>query len=147
MKDIRFNIKLNVIIPIIFTGIALLSTIVSYHITVFYLKKGMNPVWPVSFWGMVMMVITFICGLLIVKFIIDPMERFATSAERLGVLQYISKEEKETAKDDIEREAKKARDQLTSDISSLAVSCASKILEREVNEKDHKRIIKDFLQS
>ena len=52
-----------------------------------------------------------------------------------------------TAKDDIEREAKKVRDQLTSDISSLAVSCASKILEREVNEKDHKRIIKDFLQS
>jgi transcriptional regulator with PAS, ATPase and Fis domain len=103
MKDIRFNIRLNVIIPIIFTGIALLSTIVSYHITVFYLKKGMNPVWPVSFWGTVMMVITFICGLLIVKFIIDPMERFASSAERLGVLQNISKEKKETAKDDIGR--------------------------------------------
>ena len=52
----------------------------------------------------------------------------------------------QAAKDDIVRETKKVRDQLKSDISSLVVSCASKVLEREVNEKDHKRFIKEFLQ-
>ena len=51
-----------------------------------------------------------------------------------------------SAKNEIERETKKAREQLKSDISSLVVDCASKVLEREVNEQDNKKIIQEFLK-
>ncbi len=51
------------------------------------------------------------------------------------------------AREDIEREVEKARQQLKGDISSLVVSCSSKVLEREISEKDHKKFINDFLQS
>lgn len=104
MKNIRFNISIYIIIPVIFAGIALLSTVVSYHITVYYLKKGMDPQWPVAFWGIVMMILTFICGLLITKIILYPLERFVINTEKLGLLKNISKqEEKVIPKDEMSR--------------------------------------------
>jgi transcriptional regulator with GAF, ATPase, and Fis domain len=104
MKNPRFNISIYIIIPVIFAGIALLSTLVSYHITVYYLKKGMDPQWPVAFWGIVMMILTFICGLLIAKIILNPLERFVINTNKLGLLKNISKkEEKVTKKDEMGR--------------------------------------------
>ncbi len=104
MKNIRFNISLYIIIPIIFAGIALLSILVSYHITVYYLKKGMDPQWPLAFWGIVIMILTFICGLLIAKILLAPLEQFVINTEKLGVLKNISnKEEKAAKKDDMSR--------------------------------------------
>ena len=85
MKDIRFDISLYIIIPIIVGGIALLATIASYNVTVYYFKRGMDPIWPVAFWGSITVVVTAIFGLLIVKFIIDPVKQFALSTENMAV--------------------------------------------------------------
>ena len=52
MKDIRFNISLYVIIPVIFAGIAILSIIVTYNTTMYYLAKDLDPEWPVLWWGL-----------------------------------------------------------------------------------------------
>jgi len=86
MKDIRFDISLYIIIPVIIAGISMLATIASFNITTYYLKRGFDPTWPVAFWGAIMIIVTAIFGLLIVKFIIDPMRRFARKTEKLGVL-------------------------------------------------------------
>ena len=86
MKDIRFDISLYIIIPVIIAGISILATIASFNITTFYTKRGLDPTWPVAFWGTVMVIVTAIFGILIVKFIIDPMKRFARNTEKLGVL-------------------------------------------------------------
>ncbi len=86
MKDIRFNISLYIIIPIIIAGIAIMATIASFNITLFYIKRGLAPAWPVAFWGTVIVLTTAIFGLLIVKFIIDPVKRFAQNTEGLGVI-------------------------------------------------------------
>ncbi len=86
MKDIRFNISLYIIIPIIIAGIALLATLTSFNITIFYTKRGLAPTWPVAFWGTIIILTTAIFGLLIVKFIIDPVKRFAQNTESLGVI-------------------------------------------------------------
>jgi hypothetical protein len=51
MKDIRFNISLYVIIPVIFAGIAILSIIITYNTTTHYLSKAMDPLWPVFLWA------------------------------------------------------------------------------------------------
>ncbi|MBW1841449.1 MAG: hypothetical protein JRI75_06605, partial [Deltaproteobacteria bacterium] len=104
MKDIRFNISLYVIVPVIFAGIAILSVIISYNVTGYYLKKGMDPVWPVVVWGFLIMFVTFMCGLLIVRILLSPLERFVRNTEKLGVLQNISDAEKKPEKkDDIGR--------------------------------------------
>ena len=94
MKDIRFDISLYIIIPVIFAGIALLATIASYNITVFYYKRGIDPIWPVAFWGSMTIIMTAIFGLLIVKFIIDPVKKFALKTENLAVFSNIAHREK-----------------------------------------------------
>ena len=86
MKDIRFDISLYIIIPLIVAGISMLATIAAFNIATYYIKRGIDPTWPVAFWGSIMIIVTAIFGLLIVKFIIDPMKRFARKTENLGVL-------------------------------------------------------------
>ncbi|MDO4563662.1 MAG: F0F1 ATP synthase subunit B [Clostridia bacterium] len=54
---------------------------------------------------------------------------------------------RKNAERDIERERQKAVEDIRSDISSMAVSIASKVIEREVKEDDHKRIIEQFIDS
>ncbi|RLB96778.1 MAG: sigma-54-dependent Fis family transcriptional regulator [Deltaproteobacteria bacterium] len=103
MKEIRFNISLYIIIPLIFAGIALLSTIVAYHITGHYLRNGMDPQWPVAFWAVVMMALTFISGFLIAKMLLGPLERFVKNTEKLGILRKTDEEKRATKKDDMER--------------------------------------------
>ena len=90
MKDIRFDISLYIIIPVIVGGIALLATIASYNVTIYYYKRGLDPIWPVAFWGSVTIIVTAIFGLLIVKFIIDPVKQFAHSTENMAVFSNIS---------------------------------------------------------
>ena len=90
MKDIRFDISLYIIIPVIVGGIALLATIASYNVTIFYYKRGMDPIWPVAFWGSITVTVTAIFGLLIVKFIIDPVKQFARSTENMAVFSTVT---------------------------------------------------------
>ena len=104
MKDIRFNISLYVIIPVIIAGISILATIASFNITSYYTKRGLDPAWPVAFWGTIMVIVTAVFGILIVKFIIDPMKRFARNTENLGVLGRTPQTEIKIDKpDDMER--------------------------------------------
>lgn len=101
MKDIRFNVSLYIIIPFIFAGIALLSIIVTYSVTEYYFTKGFDPEWPVVAFGVAMVSITFICGLLIAKMLLGPVEQFVLKAQRLGILKNLdsSKDETEGIKD------------------------------------------------
>ncbi len=94
MKDIRFHISLYIIIPVIFAGIAILSIIVTYNTTTFYLSKALNPQWPVIWWGMLLIVFTLICGILIVKLLIDPVKRFIIKTEGLGIVKNVSQQKK-----------------------------------------------------
>jgi transcriptional regulator with GAF, ATPase, and Fis domain len=105
MKDIRFNISLYVIIPTIFAGIALLASILSYNITTFYLHRALDPEWPVTFWASIMIGLTFGCGLLIVKILIDPVDRFAQKTEQLGVVQLPRADDVSGSRDEMARYA------------------------------------------
>jgi transcriptional regulator with GAF, ATPase, and Fis domain len=105
MKSIRFDISLYIIIPVIFSGIALLSIIVAYHLTHYYMGKGMAPEWPLVIFGICMMVLTFGCSLVIAKTLLGPMERFVSKTESLGVLKNIAADpdHKAVKRDDISR--------------------------------------------
>jgi F-type H+-transporting ATPase subunit b len=49
------------------------------------------------------------------------------------------------ASDDIAKERKNAVNEIKNDISGIAVSIASKVVEKEISEKDHERLIQEFI--
>ena len=102
MKNFRFNISLYVIIPLISMGAVTFAVIITYEITAYYLRKGLNPFWPAAFWGMVMLVFTGCISFLIAKTIIGPLERFVQKAETLGVVRE-NKGKKDPLTDDMTR--------------------------------------------
>jgi transcriptional regulator with GAF, ATPase, and Fis domain len=87
VRDVRRSINLYVIIPIIFAGMSILAILITYRITIYYRGRGLAPYWPLVSWGALLVLFTFICGLLVVKFLIDPVTRFFTQTRRLGVMQ------------------------------------------------------------
>lgn len=100
MKEKRYNISLYVIIPVISAGIALLATLVAYNITMFYVKKGADPLWPVAFWGTLLIIFTFFSGLIIARTILVPLNRFFEKTESMGILKDLPKEAVENIKKD-----------------------------------------------
>ena len=98
MKNIRFQINLYIIVPLIFAGFSTLSLLVAYRLTRFYLNRDMAPEWPVAFWGILLVIFTFICGLVTVKFLIDPVLRFVNKTQTMGVLGNFSEPSDSPAK-------------------------------------------------
>lgn len=49
------------------------------------------------------------------------------------------------ASDDIARERKNAVNEIKSDISEIAVTIASKVAQKEISEKDHEKLIEEFI--
>jgi transcriptional regulator with GAF, ATPase, and Fis domain len=87
IQDIRRSINLYVIIPIIFAGMSILAILITYRITIYYRSRGLAPHWPLVFWGTLLVLFTFICGIMVVKFLIDPVTRFLSQTRRLGVVR------------------------------------------------------------
>ncbi len=94
MRDIRFHINLYILIPVIFAGFTTLSFLVAYQLTRFYISKSLPPQWPLAFWGALLVIFTFACGLLVVKFVISPVERFVDKTQTMGVLKDIDSSQK-----------------------------------------------------
>lgn len=53
----------------------------------------------------------------------------------------------EKAEREIERERKNAANQVKSDIASIAVSLAEKIIEKDINESDYERLVEEYIAS
>lgn len=51
------------------------------------------------------------------------------------------------ADEDVEREKKRAQNELRGEISELAVLVAQKVVEKEINENDHDKFINDFIEN
>ncbi|MFC1884007.1 sigma-54 interaction domain-containing protein [Thermodesulfobacteriota bacterium] len=86
MKFKRYSISLYIIIPVIFAGIAVLALILSYNLTLYYQKASHGNGWGLLFWSILLVLFSSVSGIMIVKFIIDPMERFVENTVSLGVL-------------------------------------------------------------
>jgi transcriptional regulator with PAS, ATPase and Fis domain len=94
MKDIRFYINLYIIIPLIFAGSTTLASLLTYRLTRHYIDRHLPPEWPVAFWSMILVIFTLVCGILTVRFLIDPMQRFMVKTQTMGVLRDIDDESK-----------------------------------------------------
>ena len=54
---------------------------------------------------------------------------------------------KQKAESDIEQERRKAYSELMGEISGMAVDIAGKMVEREINEEDHRELVEEFIRS
>ena len=97
LKSSRFHISLYVIIPIIFSGLTVISGIISYQIVEYYLREGMRYQGAVNAWISFMGLLVFGCGLLVVHLMLKPMQTFLKAAGNMPALSGISEEEDEEA--------------------------------------------------
>jgi F-type H+-transporting ATPase subunit b len=51
------------------------------------------------------------------------------------------------AEKDIEREKQAAVNEIRDDIASIAISVAEKVIEKDIDEKDHEKLVEDFINS
>lgn len=69
----------------------------------------------------------------------------ARSEEIVGEATRQAAELKRKAEASIEQERKKAMNEIKDEIAGLSVMIASKVVERDIKEDDHKRMIEDFI--
>lgn len=70
----------------------------------------------------------------------------ARSSEMIAEAQQQAAQIKEKAAADVELEKKNALNEVKDTISGLAMEIASKVVEREINEKDHKALVDEFIE-
>jgi DNA-binding NtrC family response regulator len=87
MKNPRYHINLYVIIPVIFSGITIFGLLAAYQLTRYYMDRNLPPEWPLAFWGTLLTLFTCGCGLLVVRFLIRPVQQFVDKTQNLGVLR------------------------------------------------------------
>jgi len=92
MSSKFYYIKLYLIIPLIFAGISILSSIVAHRVTMHYVSDGVDPYVGMFFWGGIIGVATFLCGVAITRMILGPVERFVVEAVDLGVASHAEPE-------------------------------------------------------
>jgi transcriptional regulator with GAF, ATPase, and Fis domain len=78
------HLSLFVLIPVIFTGLSILSGIVAFHYSKYYLK-GLKPSWEITLWLVAIIGFTFVCGLLITWLLLKPVKTFIKEAEKLPI--------------------------------------------------------------
>jgi len=104
MSKYRYYISLYIIIPVIFAGLSILSVIVSFRITEYYIKQEINLTEPILLWTFIIASIAFICGLIVVKLLLKPAQIFVEKTKKLPVLSVHGVEEDKGRKgDEIQR--------------------------------------------
>ena len=103
MKRKDFRISPYILIPVIFSGISLLTVIVTYRVTSGCLERGIEPVTQLLYLGTAAVLISVVCSYLILALILKPITKFVRNAERLPVLAHPPENADERSRpDDIE---------------------------------------------
>ncbi|MGE0084719.1 MAG: sigma-54 interaction domain-containing protein [Desulfococcaceae bacterium] len=83
MKNVRYHISYYVIIPGIFAGYSALSSVLTYRLIQYCLKNQLDPgsflLWPI----LGISLVGFLCGLLIFRVVIEPLQDFMKSAQEV----------------------------------------------------------------
>jgi transcriptional regulator with GAF, ATPase, and Fis domain len=80
----RYNISLYILIPVIFTGLSVLSGIIAFQYSKYYIK-GIKPAGEGTLWLVAIIAATFLCALLITWILLRPMKRFVKETEELRI--------------------------------------------------------------
>ncbi|OQY58087.1 MAG: hypothetical protein B6245_13680 [Desulfobacteraceae bacterium 4572_88] len=98
MKQSRYHISLYIIIPVIFSGFSILSSILTFRLTEYCIRYGLSTDKPILWTAIIIGVVVYVFSLLIVWIILRPMERFIKEARSLPALSESEPESEETKK-------------------------------------------------
>jgi len=89
----KYNLSLYILVPVIFTGLSVLSVIIAFQYSKYHVK-GITPSWEITTWLVVIIVLTFMCALLITWLILRPMKKFVEEVEKLPAFSEVLPEKK-----------------------------------------------------
>ena len=81
----KIHISIYLLIPAIFSGLSVISVIVTHRMAVYYLGAGIDHAWQFTWLGISVGAVTFMCGFLIMWLVLRPVSRFVKKAERMPV--------------------------------------------------------------
>jgi transcriptional regulator with GAF, ATPase, and Fis domain len=79
----RYNVSLYILIPIIFSGMSVLTGIIAFQFSKYYPKGGKLLSGEIAVWAVVVIGVTFLCGFIITRLILSPMRKFVEQAEKM----------------------------------------------------------------
>ncbi len=82
MRRSRYHVSAYILIPLIFAGIALFSAIMGLQLPQWYPAEQAASGWVVALWTAVLVLAAFGCGVLVVRFVLEPVDRFVRLAEQ-----------------------------------------------------------------
>lgn len=86
MKQFRYYFSAYAIVPVIFAGIAILSSIISVRVVEYYQRINAGYDRPLFYFIAIMVILAVICSILVVRILLKPMEGFMENARQLPVL-------------------------------------------------------------
>jgi transcriptional regulator with PAS, ATPase and Fis domain len=101
MKKGNIYISLYILIPVIFTGISLISAILTYQL--FKQREDFNQLFPIHFIYLILVMafFTFAISVVMLRFFFDPLSRFISKTQKMPILAPAVKSEE---KGDITRD-------------------------------------------
>ena len=85
MKRPEINVSLYILIPVIFSGLAVFAIIITYRMMVSYAQFPVESISYLQWWGLGITVFTFLCALFITWLILRPIKQFIKKTENLPV--------------------------------------------------------------
>ncbi|MGD9330342.1 MAG: sigma-54 dependent transcriptional regulator [Desulfobacterales bacterium] len=86
IKDFRYHISLYVIVPVIFSGIAFLSALLTFLVARHYHRLGQDGSLQVHLWALLFALASFFCGLVVTRLLLVPVKRFVRRANDIPVI-------------------------------------------------------------
>ncbi len=83
MNHLSFKVQCYVLVPAIFTGFTALGVLLTYQLLRNPKAFGFEQTWPLFTTGGLLIVTAFLTGILIIRVLLNPIERFINQASRL----------------------------------------------------------------
>jgi len=119
MKKKYYYISLYIVVPIIFSGMAIFSTIIAFRITSEAMKKSADLFWPIFSWLLIIAVLAFFCGMIVIRLLLRPVEQFVRNAEQLPALSRKQAEDSDGRQGDELQRFTAVFDQVTGVLSNV----------------------------
>jgi transcriptional regulator with PAS, ATPase and Fis domain len=119
MKRPKINVSLYVLIPVIFSGIAIFAIIITYRMMETYAQYPVESISYLQWWSLGIAVFTFLCALLITWLILRPIKQFIKNTENLPVFPKSQIESVKSLKGDDLSEFNTVFEQVTNILSKV----------------------------
>lgn len=85
-KRSQFYVSLYVIVPLIFSGLTIISGIVAYQLTAMFIRQDIPYGTQINLWVGSIGSVSFICGIVVVHVMLKPMQAFLREASKVPAL-------------------------------------------------------------